>query len=373
MVRSFFAAQTVNEFIPAERILTARINPPGGSGERYADNNVRTQFFDQLFARLAMLPGVTHVAGTSSLPALGSGDREIEIEGQPLPDPKKGIPVATGVHTPGYSAAIELPILQGRAFAETDGDRGKEAAIVTREFAAKHWSGEPAVGKRFRFLTGNNEKTWIPVVGVCGNIVQRGETENARPLVFTPLRQEPRVWMTLVLRTSADPATLGPLVRAVVQNLDQDLPLYDVLTLPAALERRQWPIRIFGSLFFSFAVIALLLAAVGLYAVVAQATSRRTREIGIRIALGATAGRIMQLVLSRGLAQLGIGLGLGLGGAYAATRVIANTPLLFRVSPRDPLVFVAVTAMLVVIGVFACWIPARRAARIAPTEALRTE
>jgi ABC-type antimicrobial peptide transport system permease subunit len=158
-----------------------------------------------------------------------------------------------------------------------------------------------------------------------------------------------------------------------VQKLDPDLPLFEVRTLSTALEKRRWFLRVFGTLFAVFAATGLLMASVGIYAVVAQTTARRTREIGIRMALGATAANIARLVLSRGLAQLLLGLVLGLGGAFAATRLMDNVGFLIGTSPRDPVVFAGITLLLIAIGLVACWLPARRAARIAPTEALRTE
>ena len=179
--------------------------------------------------------------------------------------------------------------------------------------------------------------------------------------------------MALLVRTSGDPAALAGPVRSVVQSLDQDLPLFDVRVLKDAVARNFWHVLVFGSLFLSFAAIALLMASVGLYAVIAQATARRTREIGIRMALGATAERIVRLVLSRGLAQLGIGLALGLAGAFATTSLLKTTRMLVRVSPQDPVVFAAVTALLIVIGLLACWLPARRAAALHPVRALRHE
>jgi predicted permease len=376
MVRSFFAAQAMNAFVPAAQIFTGRLALPEGRERRYAKGEDRLRFYDSLLERLGALPGVTHVALTSNLPGLGSGQREIEIEGQPLTDPKNGVRVSTGVHSPGYLAAIRLPIVAGREFTPIDGESGKEAAIVTREFAAKHWPNQPAVGARFRFLEGRDKKpgTWIPVVGVCGDIVQRGQDPDTPPLVFTPLRQEPMVGVAMVVRASGDVTSQATPVRGVLQAFDQDMPLFDVGSLQSRLDRQQWFLVVFGSLFFSFAAIALLMASVGLYAVVAHATNRRTREIGIRMALGATAVAIMGLVLKRGLIQLGIGLVLGLGGAFAAMQIMVKGRLLFAgVTAQDPLVFTAVTALLIAIGVAACWLPARRAARIHPTEALRVE
>jgi ABC-type antimicrobial peptide transport system permease subunit len=254
-----------------------------------------------------------------------------------------------------------------------DGDVGKEAAVVTRDFAARYWPNEQAVGKRFRFVEKDKPVLWMTVVGVSADLVQNAQTNDSRPLVFITYRQEAWGWMAILLRTAGDPSSLATPLRAAVQTIDPDLPLFETRSLPVALERQRWFLRVFGTLFLVFALTGLLMASVGIYAVVSQSTSRRTREIGIRMALGATADGIMRLVLSRGLGQLAIGVVVGLGGALGATRLMQKAGFLIQVSPNDPLVFVTITGLLVCIGVIACWLPARRAARIAPTEALRTE
>lgn len=373
MVRSFFAAQTMNEFIPTTQVFTARISLPNGKDERYPEPTPRVRFYDDLLRRLAAAPGITQAAIASDLPGQGSPTRNIELEGRTLAKPEDASRIAISVVSPGFLGAINLPTLLGRGFNDFDGEPGKEAAIVTRDFAAKHWPGEDASGRRFRFLEGRDNKPgpWITVVGVCGNITQRPQDADNPPLAYIPYRQMGWNAMSLLVRTTADPTTLAPTVRGAVQSLDQDIPLFDVRTLQQSLDRQSWFLVVFGSLFFSFALIALLMASVGLYAVVAQATVRRTREIGIRMALGATEGGIVRLVLARGLVQLGIGLVLGLGGAFAATRLMKN--ILFLTSPNDPGVFIAITTMLVGIGIIACWIPARRAAALHPVKALRQE
>jgi putative ABC transport system permease protein len=373
MVRSFFAAQTMNEFIPVKQIFTARIGLPDGKDERYEKRSERIRFYDELQARLAALPGVTQAALTSHQPGQGSGDRRMEIEGRTLAKPEDALRISVVVHSPGYLEAIGQPILMGRGFNATDGETGKESAVVTREFAAKHWPGGSAVGQRFRFIEGRDNKPgpWITVLGVCGDITQRPQDPENPPLAYIPYRQMGSSGMALAVRTTGDPIALAPAVRAAVQAIDQDIPLFDTRTLQESLDRQSWFLVVFGSLFFSFALIALLMASVGLYAVVAQATIRRTREIGIRMALGATEGGIMRLILSRGLIQLGIGLVLGLAGAFAATRLMKN--ILFLTSPQDPGVYIAITTMLVVIGILACWFPARRAAALHPVKALRQE
>ena len=373
MVRSFLALQTMNAFIPADRILTARIQLPDSPGERYVDAPARRQFFDRLMPGLTALPGVSHAAAGSFLPGEGAGTHGIELEGRPNPDPKRPPRAAYLVQTPDYLATIGLPILLGRGFDERDGEAGREAAVVTREFAARYWPDQPAVGRRFRYVDDATPGPWITVIGVCADIVQDARNPDAPPLIYIPYRQEPWAWMALFLRTSADPAALVGPVRAAVQQVDADLPLFQVAALPGALEHQWWILRVFGTLFLTFAAIGLAMASVGIYAVVAQSTARRTREIGIRMALGATAGRIARLVLARGLTQLLLGLGLGLAGAWGAMRVMAQGRLVFRVSPEDPAVFVAITALLLATGLLACWLPARRAARLAPTEALRSE
>ncbi|MES2697106.1 MAG: ABC transporter permease [Verrucomicrobiota bacterium] len=375
VIRSFIASHNVNDFVPRERIFTARMSLPGGKGERYAERGERIRFYETLVERLAGAPGVTHVAMTSHLPGLGNAGGDVEIEGQPLAKDDKPHRTALNVLTPTYLSSIGLPIVQGRGFNAIDGEAGKEVAIVTAAFAAKHWPQQPAVGQRFRFLEGQERKPkeWLTVIGVCANIVQSPQDVDAPPLVYLPHRQEGWGGMTMLVRTGADPAGLAPQIRAIVQQLDQDLPLFEVRTLTGALERNRWFLVVFGTLFLTFAALALLMATIGLYAVVAHATTRRTREIGIRMALGATAQNIIRLVLSRGLIQLGIGLVLGLAGAYASMFLLGRMNMLVGTSPKDPLVFSAVAALLVLVGIAACWVPARRAARIAPTVALRVE
>jgi predicted permease len=373
MIRSFFAAQGINPFVRPESIFTARIQLPEEKGAPYAEPVKRRQFYEKLLPQLSALPGVTQVAAASHLPGLGSSRRDLEIEGRPNPDPKQPPRANVIIQTNNYLSTIGLPLLSGRGFEEPDGETGREVALVTREFAAKHWPNESAVGKRFRFIENDKPGDWLTVIGISADLVVSERKDDQLPLVFLNYRQEPWGWMALVIRTRSDPAGLASPVRAVVQTLDQDLPLFAVNSLPAALDQQHWFLAVFGTLFLVFALAGLLMASVGIYAVVAQSTVRRTREIGIRMALGATAAGIIRLVLSRGLTQLGIGLVLGLGGAVAATQLLEKVGFLVRVSPLDPLVFGTVITLLVVIGVFACWLPARRASGLHPVQALRQE
>ncbi|HWA87227.1 MAG TPA: ABC transporter permease [Opitutus sp.] len=375
MIRSFFAAQHFNGFVRPESIFTARLQLPEGDGERYHEPESRRQFFERLLPELRTLPGATEVSAASSFPGLGSNDRNIEIEGRPIADPKQPPRASFIVETPGYLPSIRLPLLSGRYFNELDGDTGRENVIVARAFAARFWPGESPLGKRFRLLTDDKNKpdVWMTVIGVSADLQQNPGRDDSPPLFHMPYRLQPWGWMGIMIRTQSDPAQLARAVRATVQKLDPNLPLFEVRTLSATIANNLWFLNVFGIVFSVFALIGLLMASVGIYAVVAQNTARRTREIGIRMALGATGGSIVRLVLSRGFLQLGLGLAIGLAGAFGATRLFAKVGFLMGISPNDPLVFASITTLLVAVGVFACWLPARRASRVSPMIALRTE
>jgi predicted permease len=367
-VRSFLANLSLNQSVPADRLLTAGIRLPK---QHYASPETRLHFFEQLLPRLRALPGVTHAVIGSNLPGLYAGSRHIEIERAAQVNPAHRPSASVLVQSPGYFAAINLPILLGRDFNETDGAAGRQSAVVTRRFAERYWPRQAAIGKRFRFYEKDKPGEWISVVGVSANIVQEPHEKTPNPLLFVPYRQETSDSMSLLVRSAANPSTLASAVRAAVQNLDQDLPLVDVRTVAHAVEHDQWFLRLFGAVFSVFALIALVMASVGIYAVMAQAASSRTREIGVRMALGATSRNILGLVLGRGVTQLIAGLVFGLAAAFPAARLMAALP--FRVSTTDPIVFITVSFLLASVGIFACWLPARRAAALNPVNAIRYE
>jgi predicted permease len=365
-VRSLLKTLATNQAVPAEQIATARIDFPN---EHYKDADARQRFYDQLLPRIKALPGVTHVALTSNLPGLGAASREVEIEHATVSDPAHRPSVSFIVQSPGYFEAINLPILLGRDFNETDGTANHKSAVLTRECAEHFWPGQSAIGKRFRFYDEKGKAgDWITVTGVSANIVQELDEKSPNPLMFIPLRQEGWNGLALLIRSNGNPI---PAVRAAVQNLDQNLPLRDVYTLPEAIRHDEWFLHLFSKIFSGFALIALLMAAVGIYAVLAQATNSRTQEIGVRMAVGADRRNIIGLVMRRGIWQIAAGLGLGLAAAVPASRLIASLPL--PVSASDPVVFVTVASLLSIVGLLACWVPAQRAAGLDPVKAIRYE
>ncbi|HMD19664.1 MAG TPA: ABC transporter permease [Alloacidobacterium sp.] len=365
-VHSLLENLSANRSVPSEQIMTARIDLPE---DRYKDTDTRQRFYDQLLPRLKAIPGVTHVALGSDLPGLGAATSQVEIEHSSVQDAAHRPSVSYVVQSPGYLEAINLPILLGRDFNETDGTANHKVTILTRACAEHFWPNQSSIGKRLRFYDDKNKPgDWVTVIGISANIVQQFDEKSAKPLLFVPFRQEGWSGMALLVRSSDNPTSA---VRAALQSLDSNLPLRDVYMLPQAIEHRQWYLHLFSKLFSGFALIALLMASVGIYAVLAQATNSRTQEIGVRMALGADARNIVLLVMRRGLWQIVAGLALGVAAAWPASRLMASLPL--SVSSSDPVVFIIVATLLAIVGLFACWIPARRAAALDPVKAIRYE
>jgi putative ABC transport system permease protein len=271
----------------------------------------------------------------------------------------------------------------GRQFDDRDGFDGQDSIIVTSDFASRVWPGQPALGKRLRVYSQPPPPSagaaaqplqpgrWLTVVGISGMLEQAPNELRPLPLFFISYAPGGRGGMTILLRSSGNPTALAVPLRAAMREIDPDRALSNVRTLEEAAYRQGWYLRVFGSVFLIFAVGALLLASLGIYAVVAQTTARRTQEIGVRMAMGATSPRIQRLVIARGLKQLAVGTALGLGIAFAITRLMGE--LLYGVSPTDPVVFGSVIGIIALVGFLACWLPARRAAALDPLRALRHE
>lgn len=366
MVRSFFKAYDEYSNIPAEDIFLARLGLPQS---RYATPESRRVFYEKLYPRLRALPGVTSVSQTSNPIGAGSNGWRVEVPGQTVATNEQRPAASVLVVGPDYLKTIGMSLLRGREFNDTDGGEGKEFVVVSDTFAAKFFPGEDAIGKRVRFYSANQPKAWMTVIGIARDYRQISGPASAPqdPLAFVPYRFEPQGGSFLTIRGQRTATA----VRAEVAQLDGELPLANTGTLAEFFERSRWYLRVFGTLFTVFAVLALGMAALGIYAVIAHSIGRRTKEIGVRLALGADRWTILRLVAGRGLLQLGLGLSIGLAGAIFACRLMG--PLLQGVAPNDPLTFGVVIAGLLTAGLSACAIPARKAAALDPLTALRYE
>jgi putative ABC transport system permease protein len=277
-----------------------------------------------------------------------------------------------------------VQLRRGRGFRETDGMPGSETVIINEKMAAQFFKGEDPIGRRIRFAataprTGpatsfdaHTVPVWRTIVGISPNI-RHAQVWNSDPppAIYLPYRQDAPSGVTLLVRSHMDAGTVMNAVRREVQAVDRDQPVFTAQTMEQLLNQAMWPYRVFGGVFAIFALIALVMSAVGLYAVMAYSVTQRTTEIGVRMALGAEARQVSWLILKRGLWQIGLGLALGLAGALAVSRVMRT--LLVQISPTDPVTFAGITVILTCVALAACVIPARRAIRVDPVIALRPE
>jgi putative ABC transport system permease protein len=270
-----------------------------------------------------------------------------------------------------------VAMLSGRDFNDADVEGAPRVAIVNPLMAARLWPGQEPIGKRIRLLPRNDEpsevtaENWLTVVGVVSNILQNDQTrQRFNPLIYLPYNQNPGGGAWVMVRTQLNPASLANTFRREVQTLDPDLPIYGPFEMNSRLERF-WDSRFYGSMFLVFAAIALLLAAIGLYTVIAHSVSQRTQEIGVRMAVGATARDVLALVFKQGMFPLAIGLTIGLIASLAVNRLLQS--MLVQVSPSDPISLGVSAGVLILAATLGCWIPARRAMRVDPVVALRHE
>jgi putative ABC transport system permease protein len=375
MIRSFLKLYSMDIGVDIDRMLTMRMTL---ADKKYPTPEQRRLFYQAMLSRLAATPGVAATSITSAPPAQGVGTMPFEIEGRPAGDPKK-MPIATTMQvSESYFDTLRVVMRQGRVLRETDGSKGSEAVVINARFASQHFPGEDPLGKRIRFKVDTRlnavrtEQPWLTIVGVAPNVRQRSMQDvDPDAIAYTSYRIEPTLGTAILIRSHGDPAALIPAIRKAVQDVDPDQPVFGVQTMEQALAQMRWPYRVFGSLFTILAVIALVLSAVGIYAVTAYSVTQRTQEIGVRMALGAQASQVSWLILRQGLVQLLIGLTLGTAGALAAGPVLQA--LLVQIKPSDPVTLGAIAAVFTVVTVVACLIPARRATRLDPLAALRVE
>jgi predicted permease len=369
MIRSFLNTYQTPSGYDMSRLLTFRLDP---SRTKYAKDADCAALYQRLTEQLAAIPGAEKVALTSAVLGNGMANHPFEIQGTPPVDENRRPDTLVMAVSENYFDTLHVQPVEGRTFTPADGVSGAPVAVINRGFAQSNFPGANPIGLQMRVYDANGPRHWVTIVGVVPNITQQDFSHVAdQPLVYFPYRQEPQHWMSVLVSTRLRPGTLGDAARRAVRGVDSDLPAQDIGPLDERFALSSWPVRVFGSLFAIFAGIALMLASVGLYAVVAHLVSQQTREIGIRVALGAPRETILGMVYGKGLLPVGIGLCLGLGAAFAATRVLGG--LLSGVSPTDPVTFGAVALVLLVAAGIGCTIPARRAVSVDPMTALRQD
>jgi predicted permease len=368
LVRSFGKLLNVRPGFDPHNVITLRLSLPG---TQYNNAAKVAAFYDSVLTRISSLPGVLHAGAAFQTPFTTGGDNSMFFIRGWQASPNDPPPHADyGYVSSDYFRSIGLPILKGRDFQPSDMRAGNyfapnSVAIIDEELAKRFWPKGNALGGG---ISWGRDGPWATVVGICATAQLRDLAEESKGTFYLPAYFQSS---TLVVRTSTDPRSLTPAIREQVLAVDPNQPVYDVKTMDQrvaiTLETRRFAVVLLGI----FGVLALLLAAIGLYGVLAFAVSQRTREIGIHMALGAQGRDVLGMVIRQGMSMVLLGVALGVAGAYALTRTMQS--LLFEVSTTDPVSFVTVSLLLAVVGFVACYIPARRATKIDPLMALRYE
>jgi putative ABC transport system permease protein len=365
-IRDFQALQAVDPGFRPEGVLTFRVDLPGAS---YEGAEARLQFLEAYSERLGALPGVEASAVANVVPLAGHWGMGFQVENAPPRDPDEPTPIILNrVASPGYFQAMGVTLLSGRLFTQMDGrDQGNRVVIVNETAVRRFFPpDQDPIGARARY---GDESPWMTVVGVTRDVKHYGQSEEMRPGVYIPLAQNPIDSPIFVVRTSLDPTGLVAPSRGALQELDPNLPIYDVQTMSDRMAESQWVRQASSWLFAVFSGLALILAVGGIYGVISYGVNQRTFELSIRMALGAEGGQVLGLVMRQGMVLVGIGSVIGLVGAYAAAQGLSA--LFFGVSALDPIVYGGVTVLLVGVAVVANLFPARRASKTDPMQSLR--
>ena len=367
LIRSFERLRQVDKGFQSEKLLTASV---ALSESKYEEPQQQAAFFDQLLKRLQDSPGVQYVGAASDVPLVGRDSYEnVFVEGRVTEKTSDALQAGGLLVSPGYLRAMGVPLIKGRGLTDDD-MAGKPMVVVVNETMAKKlWPGEDPINKKISAASPNGP--WMTVVGVVGDIKHRGLISEPRMEMYASYRQLPRDSMTVVMRTTSDPVPMAAALRKEVWAIDKDQPVTTIKTMEEAVSESIARERFNMQLLTIFAVVALILATVGIYGVMSYYVVQRTHEIGILLALGAQPSHVRGLVVKQGMYRALIGVGIGLVAAFLLTRVAAS--LLFGVSPTDPITFFGVSFILTVVALLACYIPARRAAGVDPLQALRQD
>jgi putative ABC transport system permease protein len=370
LINSFIHLRHVDPGFRSQNLLTMKIVLPE---TRYPDKQRRSLFYDELLHRVQNLPGVASAAVATDLPLTNTGNSVgIAIEGRADPAPDRMPIIITRVVSPAYFKTMSIPLLDGRVFAESDKADLPPVVVISETMAHRFWPGENALGKRIKIGRSTSSRPWMTVAGVVKDVRQFELIIEPKPQMYIPYQQaeffEPRA---LVIGTNFDPLSLAGTVRQTVWEIDKNQPVSDISTMEElvadSVARQRFSMLLLGI----FASLALVLAAVGIYGVMSYSVAQRTREIGIRMALGAQRSDVLKMTIGGGLRLVLIGAAIGLVAALILTRVMSS--LLFGVSPTDPLTFLSISLVLVSVAVLASYFPALRATRVDPMFALRYE
>ncbi len=384
LLQSFARLQQTELGFDSRNLLTLKVDPPWS---RYKYVHQTAPFYRRVVEEIERIPGVTAIAWNDSLPLAGQDVRAgankltFEIEGQPRDQQEQNAYVNTQIVNHAYFVALRIPLKQGRYFTAHDNQDSARVAIISEQLAARYWPNQSPLGRRIRLGQRNQnyrpadappEEPWYEIAGVVGNVRQRSVTAEAAGLdVYLCDQQEFSPESYLAIRTTVAPLTLTEAVKQAVWRVDPEQSVFDLRTMDERVLNTIWQQRLTGVVFALFAALALLLAAVGIYGVMSYAVSQRTNELGIRVALGAQPRDVLKLLLGEGLQLALLGAGIGLIGALVLSRLAKH--LLYGVSASDPLTFAGVALLLLLVALAACYVPARRAMRVDPLLALRSE
>jgi putative ABC transport system permease protein len=368
MLKSFVRMERVDPGFRAERVLTVWTIL---SEAKYAPQQ-RAAFYQQAWQRIQALHSVKSVGAIDNLPLSGiHGGGPFTIEGHATESDADAPSAYRCVVSVNYFRTMGIPLLQGREFTERDRDGTPTALIINETAARRYWPGQNPVGSRLSFTTGRTQPTWLEIVGVVKDVLHDGLELPAKPTVYVPFLQSPQAFMVTVARTDVDPASLSSTVRGAIAAVDKDQPVLMTRTMADIYSDAVAQRRFNTALIVAFGALALFLAMVGVYGLMAFAVTQRTHEMGVRIALGAQRWDVLKLVLGRGLRLALLGILFGLAVAFFQTRFLSK--LLFNVPQTDPATFIVVSLCLGGIALLASYIPARRAMRVDPVVALRYE
>ncbi len=370
VLKSFAQARSLAFGFEPENLLTARVDLPEPT---YADRAKLITFSKALLEKISALPGVEHAAIAANPPLMTGWQTGFLAEGLPEPPPGQLPSVEMSVVSGDYFATLKTALLRGRVFDARDTKDAPLVVIVDQLLAERYFPGQNPIGKRLRMSTDEKAgRQFYTIVGVVPHLKVYGfEEPVSLPQAYLPILQQPQSTLVILARTSQSPQVLGPSLRRIVASLDPAQPAWEVRTMQDRVEETWATPRLTSFLLTAFAGLALTLAVIGLYGVMAYHGVRRTREIGVRLALGAQRLQVCTMILRQGMHLLALGLLIGFGGAIALSRLIRN--LLFGVNPADPTIYLGVSLLLAAAASLACWIPARRASRVDPMVTLRAE